>query len=231
MDSPITPGTDSSSQGKIFTMGRLPKTQEEKRRGLIFMETQEAGRRPVLFARKQGHSIANSKNEEVVFERGGPGGDPAGYINFHHWLLDRDKSIIVASSNGQQTNLKRSRLLLKHAFELNGRKLFWRRSGGGEGSGFSKKITRPHLECVDENDEVVALFTQKKMKCFGSSGEEEKLGGELEIKEDGLDASYIEFLLMTFTAVYVKLQKRLMQASQAGWAGGLPTAVGYIIAG
>lgn len=149
-----------------------------------------------------------------------------GHANFHHWIKDQSKAVVVQNAAGQETDVLRKGLSLTHAFEVNGRKMYWR-STSGESK--ASKIFRPHLECVDDDGVVLAFYNQQH-RCF-RPGAVEKTMGELEIKKDGLEVEEVETMMMTLTVVWIKTGRRVMQGSQAGVAGGLVTALAYTIGG
>lgn len=113
-----------------------------------------------------------------------------------------------------------------HSFEAGDRKLNWQRMSGDTKT---SKITRPHLECVDDDGTSYAYYTQQHRSfCHGAKV---KNMGELEIRKEGLSVEEVETMLMTLTAVWVKLGKRTIQGSQAGWGGGLGAAIMYTVGG
>ncbi|KAK5164738.1 uncharacterized protein LTR77_009401 [Saxophila tyrrhenica] len=211
-------------KGLVFLLHRARKGKDgQQASGLAFSCEKDGERQQILFAQSQGW-IAKASREEIVFKQGNSQGSVVGSVNFHHWLVDQSKAVVVEDSQGNEWNLKRTGLGSSHSFERDGKKLFWRRAHGA-GEGRSK--TKRHLECVDENETVYAFYDRGK--CFSAGPDREV--GRLEVRVEGLSLEFASILLMTLAAMYVKLQKRIVQGSQAGWGGGLGAAVLYIVGG
>lgn len=230
VDASATIPTDEAGHvpsGLVIQMGRPPSSHAK--RGLLFTVDKAGERNAVLFAHQHKSALAiySSSKEEIVFERGFPDGDQVGSANFHHWIVDQSKSILVRNAAGQQTDVRRKALgTHTHSFEANGKKFYWQRAGG---ESKASKALKPNLECVDDTGSTVAFYSQqRRWLCNGGW---EKTVGELEIRKGGLQQDEVETMLMTLTVVWCKYTKRLMQASQAGNIGGLVTVLAYTIGG
>merc|ERR1711879_1096778 len=142
------------------------------------------------------------------------------------WIADQSKSIIVKNADGDETDVKRTSFGGPHGFEVKHQKLFWQTS---KGESRVSKVTKPHLECVDDKGEVWAYYTQQR-RCFSSS-DKEKTMGELEIRKEGMSLVEAETMIMAMVVVWVKRGKRQMQGSLAGIGGGLVTTSMYVVQG
>lgn len=211
-------------KGLLIRMSRPDKSHGKH--GIVFTVEEGGKREAVLFAHQQSNAIYSASKQEIVFHRGFTDGEPVGHANFHHWIADQSKSIIVQNAAGEQTDVRRKTMSSTHNFEANGRRLYWQRARGDSNL---SKLTRPHLECVDDDDSVYAFYSQEHR--YFSSGKVEKTMGEVEIRKEGLTMVEVETMLMAMTAVWVKRGKRMIQGSQAGIAGGLVTSLSYIIGG
>lgn len=227
--------TDESGhipQGTVLLMSRAKRDSEH--RGLMFatMPSSEAyvetlPVHEVMFAR-QLSSIASGKRHEVIFERGGPGGPQAGSLNFHHWLVDQSSSITVHV--GEEVPFKLDRGISgPHKFEYGGKSYAWQKTKGDEPT-MGSKICRPHLECTDDEGTLYASYKHQSHSLCWRGGKEKALG-IFEVKADGLESSLVEALLISMVAVWIKNQKRMLQGSQAGVAGGLGAAIAYTVMG
>lgn len=148
--------------GLMMRMSRPDKSHEK--RGIVF--TVEDGnddkkRKAVMFAHQRGGFIAGSSKQEILFLRGFLDGKQVGFANFHHWIKDQSRSIIVQNALGQETDLRRSNVTWTHTFEVGERKLKWQRESGETKT---SKLTKPHLSCIDEQGEVYAFYTQQRRR-------------------------------------------------------------------
>jgi len=227
---PIINGLPTDSNGDVplgltIRIRRTPKGQNP--RGLIFTAEGEAHTGPpqqVLFAEPR-NWVSSSSREEVVFFRGTKtdGETPLGGVNFHHWLTDQSKAVIVTDSSGNEMDMRRTGpVTTEHGFVRGDKRFFWRRSREAGG------IFKYHFECVDEADTQYAHYMSEKRIC--STGPDRTVG-RFEVRKAGLKPELVESLLMTELALYVKLQKRVIQGSQAGSLGGLVTAALYVVGG
>merc|ERR1712070_1140639 len=111
-------------------------------------------------------------------------------------------AVIVTDSSGNEMDMRRTGPVTnEHGFVRGDKRFFWRRSRESGG------IFKYHFECVDETV------------------------GRFEVRKAGLKPELVESLLMTELALYVKLQKRVIQGSQAGHLGGLVAAALYVVGG
>ncbi|KAI6876107.1 hypothetical protein KC318_g18194 [Hortaea werneckii] len=169
--------------------------------------------------------VSSSSREEVVFFRGSKteGETPLGGVNFHHWLTDQSKAVIVTDSGGNEMDMRRTGPVTnEHGFVRGDKRFFWRRSRESGG------IFKYHFECVDEADTQYAHYMSERRIC--STGPDRTVG-RFEVRKAGLKPELVESLLMTELALYVKLQKRVIQGSQAGNLGGLVAAALYVVGG
>ena len=231
--------TDASGcvmEGLVLEMSRYLGKEPTSERGMIFTMATNSGLREVLFAKSEAWRAKGSR-EEVVVQRGLTGLDNlhpvvVGGINFHHWLFDQSKSIVIQHSDyfGDEINLRRQGLSWTHAFEIDGRKFVWQREKESNETGDNssgKFWRRQNLQCVDEEGNVYATYARERGLCCSRG----RQIGRFEVVMSGLSGNFVETLVMTLVAIYVKMQKRMIQASQAGYAGGLVAALLYIIGG
>ena len=196
--------------------------------------------------------IAKASRPEIIFKRKADDvdTDQLGTVNFHHWLANMSNDVIVTiPGNDFTANLERSTSFHSHSFEFplfsapevsglesstGKKKLYWKQTRGVEGTS-KEDQSRMHrnLKCVDEDDNVWVSYTRTSGGCFcrGGSSSNKKQIGRLRIHQDGLTAPQVEFLAMTFLAVYVKCQKRVMQGSMAGVASGTVTLGMFVVLG
>lgn len=220
----------------VFEMSRCSLMEPSPQRGLMFAFQDVDGVHRTLFARSEAW-IAKAAREEVVFHRGlgTPGKHDAsvvGGIDFHHWLVDQSRSINVRHNLGDDSPVRlcRQGLTRNHSFDFRGQTYTWQRTGNSLEGQNESRLLKMNLKCMDESGKMLAFYTKTKSgfrRCCDSN----KQVGHFQICSKGLDSGFVELLLMTFTAVYVKLQKRILQGSQAGWGGGTGAAVMYAIGG
>lgn len=220
-------------QGLTIRIRRSAKGQEP--RGLIFTaeegpatgtETGESASaaRQIMFAEPR-NWVSNASREEVIFYRGGKRDGPAiGSVNFHHWLVDQSKAVIIKDDRGNEMDLRRTTAFKnQHGFVLGDQRYVWRRSKEAGGA------FKFHFECVDEQERQLAHY-MSEMRAPCRPGPDKRVG-RFEVRQAGLRPEVVEALLMTQFALYVKMQKRVLQMSQAGNMGGLMAAVLYVVGG
>ncbi|KAK5125930.1 hypothetical protein LTR85_011285 [Meristemomyces frigidus] len=207
---------------------RVQRTAKHtKPRGLVFSVQADGGvAKQVMFAEPHGWTTAGSQ-QTLVFERGGPSTGPTvGSVNFHAWLADQRKGDVeIHEAQGDRMHLKATGMSATHHFEMHGKTYIWRRT---HGTGEDKTFWKSHLECVNEAEQVYAFYTGDKHKA--DSGHEITVG-RFEIKAADLRPEFVEVLLMTFVAMFVKLQKRMLEESHSGIAGKLASKALYSIGG
>ncbi|KAI7345464.1 hypothetical protein KC320_g8311 [Hortaea werneckii] len=228
---PIINGLPTDDNGDVplgltIRIRRTPKGQNP--RGLIFTAEEGSAHagppQQVMFAEPR-NWVSSSSREEVVFFRGTKtdGETPLGGVNFHHWLTDQSKAVIVTDSSGNEMDMRRTGPVTnEHGFVRGDKRFFWRRSRESGG------IFKYHFECVDESDTQYAHYMSERRIC--STGPDKTIG-RFEVRKAGLKPELVESLLMTELALYVKLQKRVIQGSQAGNLGGLVAAALYVVGG
>lgn len=189
---------------------RVRRTAKHKdHRGIAFC-TQDGplgAMKQVMIAEPTGWTTSGSR-EELVFTRGAPpSGSHIGMVDFHNWLDDQHKHIVVKDIKGIPMELTRLGMGSTHEIQIGGKQFIWQRS---RGHGHDRSFGKSSLECIDAKDKVYAFYTSDSHK--GDAGQERRVG-RLEIKAEGLSVELVETLLMNFVAVFVKLQKRVQQGS------------------
>ena len=193
----------------------------------------------ILFASIENWISKDSRNEITFIRSMNDTGPEIGNINFHHWIVDQSRDVIITLPSGFTTNVRRENVTQSHRFELpeiSGKsvgevtkKLYWRRTRGVEGTADEHRSWwRQNLKCVDEHEKLYASYTRTKGRSTNAS---EKRVGRLNLHSEKLTVLQVEFLVMTFLAVYIKLRKRLIQGSHAGYAGGVFTPGLYAVGG
>lgn len=184
---------------------------------------------------------ASAKRNEIIIRRGDEGSGPqAGAINFHHWLCDQSRRVELTLGDGSSSScsgiidqqrddvieITRPHVFARHTFVMNGREMTWQQVRG-EGAQKTRRFYQRHLKCVDSEGNEMATFWLESYRGKG----DEKLAGNFEVQQEGLEPEVVEGLMLTFLAVYVKLRKRAMQSWQAGNIGGLVMLSLYAVQG
>jgi len=202
--------------GFALRIRRTPKGK--KPHGLVFTTEQSSAHKQVLFAESK-HWVSDATREELVFYRGSPAsGRAVGRLGFHNWLADEHKPVVVKDTVHNETMQVRrtSKVHNEQAFMQGNKQYFWRRARGS-GREDHKGHFRHHLECVNEAEQVYAIYTSESEPS--TSGGADSMVARFEVTAPDLKPEFVELLLMTFVAVYVKLQRRILEHNQSG-AGG-----------
>lgn len=229
-------GDGSVKDGLVLEMSRCSFKEPHAQRGFMFVLGEGNDPVPTLFAKSEAW-MSKASREELVFQRGLSGPDSAtpakvGTVNFHHWLVDQSRAVIVEHEgySGGEIDLRRSGLTSTHKFSFRDQNLSWSMTSESlEEPSPSRMSLRKHLQCQDEDGNILASYTRER-SCF-SSRSKDQFVGRFHVRHPGLDPVLVEVMIMTFVALHVKLQKRKVQGSQAGVAGGLGTAVSYAVGG
>lgn len=227
----IEPGLPFNRDGNVprgLTIQVRRTDKQCKSRGLVFSTQQDDSEvaKQIMFAEPHGWTSAGDQ-QTLVFEHGAASTGPTvGSVNFHPWLTDHRKGDVeIHDALGDRIHLMAAGMSATHNFELHGKTYTWRRT---HGKGGEKTFWKSHLECVDEAEQVYAFYTGDRHET--ASGQESTVG-RFEVTAADLRPEFVEVLLMTFMAMFVKLQKRMLEESRLGSVGRLASKALYSIGG